>query len=37
MCVEFFICVIEEEGLQMHFEMLGLGCFWRLGFGLFAV
>jgi hypothetical protein len=28
--------VIEEEGLQLHFEMLVLGCFYCLGFGLFA-
>ena len=32
----FFCCVIEEEGLQLHFEKSGLGCFYSLGLGLFA-
>jgi hypothetical protein len=31
-----FICVIEEEELQLHFDMLVLGSFCLLGFGLFA-
>ena len=35
-CLDFF-CVIEEEGLQLHFEKLGLGCFCCVGFVLFAV
>jgi hypothetical protein len=33
----FFCCVIEEEGLQLHFDVCGLGCFCCLGFVLFAV
>jgi hypothetical protein len=32
-----FCCVIEEEGLQLHFDVCGLGCFCCLGFVLFAV
>jgi len=35
-CVQSFFCVIEEEGLQLHFEKLALGCFCCLGFVLFA-
>jgi hypothetical protein len=35
--VQSFCCVIEEEGLQLHFDVLGLGCFCYLGVGLFAV
>jgi len=31
-----FSCVIEEEGLQLHFDLFVLGCFYCLGFGLFA-
>jgi len=29
-------CVIEEEESQLHFDKFGLGCFYLLGFGLFA-
>ena len=36
MCVWIF-CVIEEEGLQLHFDNCGLGCFSRLGCVLVAV
>jgi len=31
-----FCCVIEEEGLQLHFDVCGLGCFSLLGFEMFA-
>jgi len=31
-CLLFFCCVIEEEGLRLHFEYCGLGCFSLLGF-----
>ena len=32
-----FFIVIEEEGLWLHFDVCGLGCFCLLGFVLFAV
>jgi len=31
-----FFVVIEEEGLWLHFDICGLGCFCLLGLVLFA-
>ena len=36
MC-RIFCCVIEEEGLQLHFDICGLGCFYCLGLGCLLI
>ena len=33
----FFVVVLEEEGLWLHFDVCVLGCFCLLVFEMFAV